>query len=545
MMIILRNLRIKFRLWLLTILALVGVIIITLISLIMFNRTLLQEKEFQVRKLVESAYSIIEDYHGRFLKGEFDETAAKTAALNTIRSMRFDNGNYFWVNDMTAKMIMHPIKPALENKDLSDFKDPAGKKLFSVMVDTVKKNGEGIVPYLWPKPGSEKPVAKVSYVKGFTPWGWVVGSGIYIDDVEVAFQEKLLILVLVVAVILGLFIILSYIITKSIIFPIQKTTLAMNDISQGGGDLTARLDSDGNDEVTELAEAFNRYTSKIHKIICQVKDASDVLSKSSSELLGFSDQTNNDMMRQRSETQQVSTAVTEMSATIKDIAESSRSASQSANDAEKESINGETVVTEAVESINNLASEVDKSANVVNRLESESEAIGSVLDVIRGIAEQTNLLALNAAIEAARAGEQGRGFAVVADEVRTLASRTQESTQEIQQMIENLQSGSSEAVKVMQNSRDTTQLTVEKAEEAAQSLKKIASSIVIISEMNRKIAQAADEQSIVATEIDRSIVQISDLADQGTDNTTKVSSASEKLSSLSGELEKLVYQFKV
>jgi methyl-accepting chemotaxis protein len=545
MMNLLRNLRIKFRLWLLTILALAGVIIITFISLIMFNRTLLQEKEYQVRKLVESAYSIIEDYHGRFLKGEFDEIVAKTSALNTIKSMRFDNGNYFWVNDMTAKMIMHPIKPALDNKDLSDFKDPAGKKLFSVMVDTVKINGEGIVPYLWPKPGSEKPVAKVSYVKGFAPWGWIVGSGIYIDDVEASFQEKLSILVIVVAVILGLFIILSYIITKSIIFPIQKTTLAMNDISQGGGDLTARLDSDGKDEVTELAEAFNRYTSKIHKIICQVKDASDVLSKSSSELLGFSDQTNNDMMRQRSETQQVSTAVTEMSATIKDIAESSRSASQSANDAEKESINGETVVTEAVESINNLASEVDKSANVVNRLESESEAIGSVLDVIRGIAEQTNLLALNAAIEAARAGEQGRGFAVVADEVRTLASRTQESTQEIQQMIENLQSGSSEAVNVMQNSRDTTQLTVEKAEEAAQSLKKISSSIVIISEMNRKIAQAADEQSIVSTEIDRSIVQISDLADQGTENTTKVSSASEKLSSLSGELEKLVDQFKV
>ncbi len=540
-----RNLKIHARLWLLTILALTGVILVTVISLSIFDSKMLQEKEQQTRKLVEVAHSILSVHQGLVEQGKMDEAAAKSAALKVIKTLRYDESNYFWINDMHPKMVMHPIKPELDGKDLSNKTDENGKKLFVEFVDTVKKSGSGIVPYLWPKPGSDDPVQKISYVKGFSPWGWIVGSGVYVDDVEEAFYEELMTLGSIVLVILGLLAALSFLITNSIICPLRKTTLAMNDISQGEGDLTARLDVAGNDEVSKLSVAFNRYTEKIQNIIRQVGDATGELTSSSNELHSVSDETNNGMLMQHDETQKAATAVTQMASTVKEIAKSSEAAARAANDADKEALAGKTIVGEAAATINMLASEVDQSAEVINRLENESESIGSVLDVIRGIAEQTNLLALNAAIEAARAGEQGRGFAVVADEVRTLASRTQESTQEIQEMIEKLQVGSREAVKVMDSSRATTQKTVTKANEAADSLENIAEAVTIISDMNTQIASASEEQSAVAEEIDKNIVQISGLAEQGAENTTRVSNASERLSNLSGGLETLVRQFKV
>lgn len=540
-----RSIKIKMRLWLLAALALIGVFVVAAISLSMFHSVLMEEKELQTRKLVESVHSIIKEQHGLIAKGVKDEATAKADALEIVKSIRYDQNNYFWINDKHPRMVMHPLKPALDGKDLTNTADPDGKKLFVDMVKAVKNSGAGYVPYQWPKPGSDTPVDKLSYVKSFDPWGWIVGSGIYIDDVEALFKRKLVALGIPVAILIALLAGLSLFINRSIVCPLLTTTDAMDDISQGDGDLTARLDESGNDELTNLSVAFNRYTEKIHEIVKEVQGATGELTSSSDELNRISTESNQNMVQQRSETQQAATAVTEMAATVKEIAKSSESAALSAREADAEAIEGKSVIGAAAETINKLASEVEHSAEVINRLETESESIGSVLDVIRGIAEQTNLLALNAAIEAARAGEQGRGFAVVADEVRTLASRTQQSTQEIHEMIEKLQVGSREAVQVMESSRATTQLTVEKASEAAESLNKIADAVGVISDMNTQIASAAEEQSVVAQEIDKNIVQISSLAEHGAQQTTHVSEASETLSKLSSSMAEHVQRFKV
>ncbi|MCU7874551.1 MAG: methyl-accepting chemotaxis protein [Candidatus Thiodiazotropha sp. (ex Lucinoma borealis)] len=545
----LRRFSISKRIWLLILVAVTGMAFISLIALSQYKSTLMLEKETQTRKLVESAHSVLSDFHNRVIAGELDEDRAKESALKSIKALRYDEKNYFWINDMQPRMIMHPIKPGLDGKDLSGFKDPNGKKLFVAFVDTVKASGEGMVPYLWPKPGSEKPVEKVSYVKGFQPWGWVIGSGIYIDDVAAAFHRGAVSLGSFVAIGTLFLFGIAWLIARSIIGPLNRTSEMMQqfaeEIARGEGDLTRRLNVEGNDEVTILSTAFNEFTEKARQTLAQVEGVTQQLATSAVGLSSVTAQSQAGIQMQHSEISQIATAVTEMAATIKEVAKNADLTASSARDANDEADLGKSLVIETARTIAEMAIEVDHAASVINRLELESEDIGAVLDVIRGIADQTNLLALNAAIEAARVGEQGRGFAVVADEVRSLASRTQESTGEIQQMIERLQQGTREAVDVMGRSSSATRNTVEKAEAAGDSIEKMVHSANNIADMNIQIANAAEEQSVVAEEIDKRIIQISQHAEQEEKNTRMVADSSLGLSDLADDLKRLVGQFKV
>lgn len=249
--------------------------------------------------------------------------------------------------------------------------------------------------------------------------------------------------------------------------------------------------------------------------------------------------------KQQRETEQVATAMNEMTATVMEVSNNAEQAAESTGQADTQAQEGRQVVNDTVESINLLAKEVDSAANVIHELEQNSDSIGSVLEVIRGIAEQTNLLALNAAIEAARAGEQGRGFAVVADEVRSLASRTQQSTQEIQSMIERLQSGAQRAVEVMATSRTRAQSSVEKSEKAGDSLTVITEAMSNIMAMNTQIAEASKQQSEVAEEINQNIVNISTIAEESASSTSELSQSNIALAELSSKLQGLVGQFKI
>jgi len=347
---------------------------------------------------------------------------------------------------------------------------------------------------------------------------------------------------MVIGVLVG--IIIAFFMARMITFPINDAVHAMEDLAEGEGDLTRRLNDKGKSEIALMAKGFNSFAGKVQALVSQVATGVENLSNVVSDVSNIVDQTQVGSQQTRQQTEQVATAITEMTATVQEVASNANLAADSAQQADDNAIAGQKVVGDTVSSINALAAEIETGANVINKLSQDAQSIGSVLDVIKGIAEQTNLLALNAAIEAARAGEQGRGFAVVADEVRTLASRTQESTTEIESMIESLQVQASAAVEAITQGQEKAKDSVQNASNAGNALNEITNSVATITSMNIQIATASEEQSAVAEEINQNVVNISHVADENAQASNQLSSSSDDLAQLANELQKLVSQFK-
>jgi methyl-accepting chemotaxis protein len=360
---------------------------------------------------------------------------------------------------------------------------------------------------------------------------------------QVGGTAKLVGILLVIGMAFGF--IIAWAISRTIVAPLNQALSAMADIAGGEGDLTRRLDDSGNDEISQLAHGFNLFSSIVQNMVREVTGYTGRLAGEAGRLSVVTEETSKGALHQQQETDEVATAVNEMAATGQEVARNANHAAEAAHNADVAAIHGRQVVGHTIESIDTLAREVEKASAVINRLESDSESIGGVLDVIKGIAEQTNLLALNAAIEAARAGEQGRGFAVVADEVRTLASRTQTSTAEIQTMIERLQGGARDAVTVMDNSRSKAEETVGQAAKAGTSLDEITTAVKTINDLNTQIASAAEEQNAVADDINHKVSRISEITDKTAAGAQQTASASNELNQLADHLKKMVAQFKV
>jgi methyl-accepting chemotaxis protein len=323
----------------------------------------------------------------------------------------------------------------------------------------------------------------------------------------------------------------------------EQIVNAMHSLAEG--DLTHRLSLKGKDEFAWLAYEFDCVRKSMEKTVGAMASNASQLAAAAEELSSITEQSRDGVSRQNAETEQVAAAMNEMSATVVEVARYAAEAADAATEADRESKDGNRVVQASISSISNLAHEVERTANVIARLKDDSLAIGAVLDVIRDIADQTNLLALNAAIEAARAGEQGRGFAVVADEVRSLASRTQQSTQEIQGMIEKLQAGANEAVDVMQEGRRSAESSVTQAGDAGGSLDRITRMADRIKGMNMQISNAADQQSQAAEEINRSVARISQIGAQTSTGAQQIAQASDELARLATQLQDMVGRFRV
>ena len=514
-----------------------------------------EEKKSTLQNYVEIALTSIQPV----IKAvpQLGEDTAKEQAANILRSITFEKSKdgYVFVYDFAGNAIAMRPKTSLEGKNMMSLKDPNGVEIIKDLIDEGRKGG-GFVSYMWNKPSKGSDAPKLSYASIVPEFGWMLGTGFYIDDIDDAVAaaeakikgqiwQTMLVIAGLGIVLTVLAIVISTWIASRVTKPLKDTAEALLDISKGEGDLTKRLAVQTNDEVGMVSQGFNEFADKIQVLVSDIRDGVIDLSSSIKKMNHVVDETHSNVGQQRHETAQAAAAVHQMAAAAQEVATNAAGAANAASSADGEANSGKDTVDETITAINSLSSEINSASEVITSLQSDADKIGEVVNVINDIADQTNLLALNAAIEAARAGEQGRGFSVVADEVRTLANRTQQSTDEIRKMIESLQSGSRQAVSVMDSSRSQSSFTVDRAADASNSLNTITQSVGTITEMNTQIASAAEEQTSVAEEISRNVQQVADIAEYSATSAEELSQTSQELAQLETRLSGIVGQFKI
>ncbi|MGI6409149.1 MAG: methyl-accepting chemotaxis protein [Thiopseudomonas sp.] len=521
-----------------------------------FSRDMEASKRQELHNYVELARTSISHLYEQ--PGSANDPAVQQQAWEILAQLRFDDSGsigYFFAYDTKGVNVMHGVNPALVGRDLYDFKDPNGVLMIQQLIAAAQQGGD-YTSYSWENTETNAIEPKLGYSIMLPEWNIMLGTGFWISGLEqqIAQLEQqvaenirdTLVGSLVTALVALIIIVgLALLVVRTISRPLVSTVAAMNDVALGDGDLTRRLSASGQDEIAQLGRAFNSFADQVQGMVKNINSTSATLSDSSIELAELMAQAEQGVEQQKGESDQVATAMDEMTATAQEVASSASEASQAANNAAGQVADAQALVAQTQAVITGLSEQVNEGVQIIETLGNDAQRIDSVLEVIRNIAEQTNLLALNAAIEAARAGEPGRGFAVVADEVRTLASRTQDSIQEIQQTIEALQQDAGRAVDTITAINKCSEETVSQTHAVDTALQSITEAVDIINNMNQQIASAAEEQTAVSGHINQNIHQIVAINQQTSDGTRQASAATARLSELAAQLTQEVSRYRV
>ncbi|WP_217540393.1 methyl-accepting chemotaxis protein [Vibrio metschnikovii] len=519
-------------------------------ELTQYREQLIETRKAELQAYLMMGVTAVQSLYESDRNGE-NQAAAKTL----LKAMRFESDGYFFAYDSQGVNTLHAINPSLEGKNLYGLQDENGVPVIAGLIRAAK-SGDGFLYFSWHKPTINAQAPKLGYAEYLPKWDWVLGTGIYIDDIDAQVaqfqvlrqdQAKEQMWSTIGLSLVGLLItsiVVSVLVAKGVA-PLQHVVASLQDVAAGEGDLTARLKVESQDEIGEVAKAFNAFMDKLHPMIKQLRESAQQVQLAAGELDIQTTQSNQKMNSHCLETDKVVTAVTEMSATAREVANNTNATSQAIESANGQIRDAQHEVNSAIEGISELVREVNLTSDAIQDLSQRTDKITQVLNVIGEIAGQTNLLALNAAIEAARAGEQGRGFAVVADEVRSLASRTQNSTQEISEMLQSLHQGVSKAVESMNTSQKRGEKTAEESMHIKQSLAGISQAVGLIQDMGIQTASAAEQQSAVAEDINQNLVAIQHIVNQLSDNLQHSESISSRLAASGQQMGNLVSHFKL
>lgn len=537
----LKHLSVASKMMLMAFTSLIFIVAICVSILQVQKHSTLAERQSKVQAQVESAMGI-----ARYYQQQADllgVSKAKKLAMDSLRAVRYDGSNYLWITNSRNTMLMHPVKPELDGKDLSSFKDVHGKFLFREFSRIGLNTGQGFTYYAWTRPEDKQIADKMSYVSRMKEWDWIIGSGLWIQDIEETYHSHLvttgLFSLMACLVLGGLF----YVVGRDIVRPLAMLKHRVDEISHGN--LVARLNEPRTDEVGHVCQGIDLMLDRLQDTLVLAKRSAAESSEMAKRIAQSSEQSSVSVKAQHEQLEQLATAMHQMTMTIAEVAQNAEQASSSTNKVAAQAEGNGHLMEQTSLLIEDVSTQVIQADQILVSLNQSVEDIGQVITVIEGVSEQTNLLALNAAIEAARAGEQGRGFAVVADEVRGLAGRTQSSTGEIQTTLDKFTQGSFCALDAMNQSQNKVNTTVESILSSKANMNEIVSDLNAANDMVTQIATAAAEQDMVAVEVSKAVTGISLAAREMGDASTQLSKESLQLAQTSLELNEQLDYFQV